>query len=68
MEELDILLQNVLTLNKMIMMREKPQNSKKGKTGNKKKSYEKKKIVYTMEDSEDAYTMKMKKQRLYLWV
>ena len=26
MEELDILLQNVLTLNKMIMMREKPQN------------------------------------------
>ena len=29
---------------------------KKGKTGNKKKSYEKKKIVYTMEDSEDANT------------
>ena len=29
---------------------------KKGKTGNKKKSYERKKIVYTMEDSEDANT------------
>ena len=29
---------------------------KKGKTGNKKKSYEKKKIVYTMEDSEDVDT------------
>ena len=27
---------------------------KKGKIGNKNKSYEKKKIVYTMEDSEDA--------------
>ena len=27
---------------------------KKGKTGNKKKSYEKKKIVYTMKDNEDA--------------
>ena len=29
---------------------------KKGKMGNKKKSYEKKKIVYTMEDSEDGET------------
>ena len=29
---------------------------KKGKTWNKKKSYEKNKIVYTMEDSEDADT------------
>ena len=29
---------------------------KKGKIGNKKKSYEKNKIVYTMEDSEDADT------------
>ena len=29
---------------------------KKGKTWNKKKSYEKKKIVYTMEDSEDVDT------------
>ena len=29
---------------------------KKGKVGNKKKSYEKNKIVYTMEDSEDADT------------
>ena len=29
---------------------------KKGKAGNKKKSYEKNKIVYTMEDSEDVDT------------
>ena len=29
---------------------------KKGKIGNKKKYYEKKKILYTMEDSEDEET------------
>ena len=29
---------------------------KKGKMGNKKKYYEKKKIIYIMEDSEDEYT------------
>ena len=53
-EESDILLQNVLTLNKMIMMRENLQSSKMVKWWNKKKSYKKKKIVYTMEESEDS--------------
>ena len=54
-EELDILLQNVHTLNKMIAMREKIHSSKRGKTRNKKKSYDKKKIVYTMEENEYGY-------------
>ena len=36
----------------------------KGKTGNKKKSYEKKKIVYTMEDSEDTDTSEDEETRI----
>ena len=54
---MDTLIQNVLNLNNMIVMRKRPQGiSKNGKMGNKKKYYEKKKIIYTMEYSEDEDT------------
>ena len=56
MEELDILLQNVLTLNKMIVMREKPQSSKRVKQETRRSPMRKNKFVYTMEGSEDADT------------
>ena len=54
MEGLDILPLNAPTLNKMRMKKKKTSKFKMGKPGNKKKPYEKKKIVYTMEDSEDS--------------
>ena len=55
-EELEILLQNLLTLNKMIVMREKPRNSKRVKQETRRSPMRKNKIVYTMEDSEDGDT------------
>ena len=44
MEELDIFLQNVLTLNKMIVMKEKPQNSKRVKQETRRSPMSKRKL------------------------
>ena len=68
MEELDIFLQNVLTPNKMMVMREKPQSSKRVKHETRRSPMRKKKIVYTMEDSEDVDTSEDEELKFYSWV
>ena len=55
MEGLDILPLNAPTLNKMRMKKMKLRNSKRVKQETRKKSYGIKKMVYTMEDSEDSH-------------
>ena len=63
MEELDILIQNVLTANKMIVMREKPQNSKRVKQETRRSPMRKIKLFTPWQIQE-----KMKKLKFYSWV
>ena len=56
MKELDTLIQNVLTLNKMIVMRKKPQGSSKRVKLETKRITMRKTNIYTMEDSEEEDT------------